>query len=87
MDTSPSGTHLPQSLEATRITALPPAAYYIADFITEEEEEVILQKVARGALLQRHFIYLTETLRRLKLRPGQDGGNSRIADCRPGPRI
>jgi alkylated DNA repair protein alkB family protein 6 len=43
---SPHRINLPPSLEASRITTLPPAAYYIADFITEEEEEAILHKVA-----------------------------------------
>ncbi|KAK4157902.1 alpha-ketoglutarate-dependent dioxygenase alkB 6 [Chaetomidium leptoderma] len=37
--------NLPQSLEASRIHVLPRAAYYIADFISEEEEEAILHKV------------------------------------------
>lgn len=32
-------------MEETRITALPPRAYYIADFISEEEEQAILRKV------------------------------------------
>ncbi|KAK0711186.1 hypothetical protein B0H67DRAFT_491928 [Lasiosphaeris hirsuta] len=37
--------NLPASLEHRRIPALPPAAYYIADFVSEEEERAILQKV------------------------------------------
>lgn len=46
MDTPPSQTiRLPGSLEECRITTLPPAAYYIANFISEEEEENILRKV------------------------------------------
>lgn len=32
-------------LEAARITSLPDDAFYIADFITEDEEEGLLQKV------------------------------------------
>lgn len=44
-----SQINLPLSLEASRITALPPAAYYIPDFISEEEEQAILHKVARHA--------------------------------------
>jgi hypothetical protein len=47
----PSTVKLPPSLEAVRITSLPRAAYYIADFITEEEEEIILHKVAQRARL------------------------------------
>lgn len=36
---------LPNSLEHVRIKALPPAVYYISDFITEDEERAILDKV------------------------------------------
>lgn len=36
---------LPSSLEHARITSLPQAAYYIPNFITEEEEKMILDKV------------------------------------------
>lgn len=32
-------------LEAARIKSLPDDAFYIADFITEDEEEALLQKV------------------------------------------
>lgn len=39
------GCVLPESLDQARIGSLPPAAYYIADFITEEEERHILEKV------------------------------------------
>ncbi|KAH6624889.1 hypothetical protein B0J18DRAFT_444764 [Chaetomium sp. MPI-SDFR-AT-0129] len=42
---APSLSRLPASLDANRIHALPAAAYYIADFISEEEEKAILQKV------------------------------------------
>ncbi|KAI1414655.1 hypothetical protein F5Y13DRAFT_13160 [Hypoxylon sp. FL1857] len=37
---------LPDSLDQVRITSLPPDAYYISDFITQEEEEAILDKIA-----------------------------------------
>ncbi|KAL7789909.1 hypothetical protein V8C37DRAFT_403730 [Trichoderma ceciliae] len=37
---------LPPSLEAARITSLPPTAYYLPDFISEEEERLILDKIA-----------------------------------------
>ncbi|KAI1106311.1 hypothetical protein F4804DRAFT_330493 [Jackrogersella minutella] len=37
---------LPNSLEQVRIASLPPAAYYISDFITHEEEAMILDKIA-----------------------------------------
>lgn len=36
---------LPSSLEGARVQRLPLAAYYIPDFITREEEELILGKV------------------------------------------
>lgn len=36
---------LPQSLDDVRIGGLPPAAFYISDFITEHEEQSILAKV------------------------------------------
>lgn len=34
------------NLEAARIKSLPDDAFYIADFITEEEEKLLLQKRA-----------------------------------------
>jgi len=40
-----AGSSLPPSLEHVQIPSLPPCAYYIADFITEEEEASILQKI------------------------------------------
>ncbi|WYZ40460.1 hypothetical protein EsH8_IV_000801 [Colletotrichum jinshuiense] len=36
--------NLPASLDDVNIKKLPPSAYYIADFISEEEEQTILQK-------------------------------------------
>jgi alkylated DNA repair protein alkB family protein 6 len=51
MDSYPSQVNLPATLEASRINALPPVAYYIADFISEDEEQAILHKVARRASL------------------------------------
>ncbi|CAI0645440.1 unnamed protein product [Colletotrichum noveboracense] len=38
--------NLPTTLEDVRITKLPPSAFYVADFISEEEEQAILQKIA-----------------------------------------
>ncbi|KAF4468715.1 alkylated DNA repair alkB like 6 [Fusarium albosuccineum] len=57
MESSPSFTNptrddahhdfsLPPSLEHARITTLPQTAYYIPNFISEEEERVILDKVS-----------------------------------------
>ncbi|KAL1882017.1 hypothetical protein VTK73DRAFT_2999 [Phialemonium thermophilum] len=39
---------IPNSLESCTITSLPPTAYYVPDFITEEEERVILDKIAHA---------------------------------------
>lgn len=44
-DTQSKSHSLPRSLDQVRIERLPPAAYYIADFITEDEERHILEKV------------------------------------------
>jgi alkylated DNA repair protein alkB family protein 6 len=37
--------NLPANLETARITSLPASAYYIADFISESEEQLLLGKV------------------------------------------
>lgn len=42
-----STVSLPESLEQARIHSLPPSAYYISNFISEEEERHILEKVWR----------------------------------------
>ena len=43
---------MPVSLEEVRIQGLPPSAFYIADFISIEEEQSLLDKVSfvRGNL-------------------------------------
>jgi alkylated DNA repair protein alkB family protein 6 len=38
--------HLPASLESVKIKSLPDSAYYVADFLSEAEEEAILKKVS-----------------------------------------
>ena len=38
-------------LETARITALPEDAFYISDFITEDEEDWLLQKVSASDCL------------------------------------
>lgn len=44
------------SLEAARITSLPEDAYYIPNFISEAEEERLLQKV--GVALSCLFVFV-----------------------------
>ncbi|GFP52226.1 alpha-ketoglutarate-dependent dioxygenase alkB homolog 6 [Trichoderma asperellum] len=43
---------LPSSLEAAKITSLPPTSYYVPNFISEEEERVILDKTWPSDLVQ-----------------------------------
>lgn len=56
MDSLPQLTFLPDSLEDVRIKSLPSSAFYIADFITEEEEQVLLNKVSPHLLTLLHFV-------------------------------
>ncbi|KAJ2969745.1 hypothetical protein NUW58_g9907 [Xylaria curta] len=42
----PSEPPLPRSLDDARILQLPSAAFYISEFITEDEEKLILNKIA-----------------------------------------
>jgi hypothetical protein len=37
--------NLPTCLEGVKVNSMPSSAYYIADFISQSEEEAILQKV------------------------------------------
>jgi hypothetical protein len=41
----PAAFTLPLTLEAAKIAILPGNAYYVPDFISEEEEQAILEKV------------------------------------------
>lgn len=41
----PTGVSLPYALDQAKISRLPATAYYISDFISEEEEKLILDKV------------------------------------------
>ncbi|RSL71265.1 hypothetical protein CEP51_012081 [Fusarium floridanum] len=45
-DNAGNGFSLPPSLDHARITSLPQTAYYIPDFISEEEERMILDKIS-----------------------------------------
>lgn len=42
----PAGALLPSSLDRVKISRLPATAYYIANFISEEEERFFLEKIA-----------------------------------------
>lgn len=57
-------TTIPESLESVQIKTLPSSAYYISEFITQEEERFLLEKV--------HFLG-----RRLTLRQSIDANRSR----------
>lgn len=48
MSNPPAGVSLPSSLDQVRISPLPATAFYIADFISEEEERSILDKIANA---------------------------------------
>ncbi|KAK3692739.1 hypothetical protein B0T22DRAFT_24329 [Podospora appendiculata] len=52
MEPHPSSSQIqpPRFLEESRITAVSPSAYYIADFISEEEEKLILEKLTHRRL-------------------------------------
>lgn len=41
----PGAIRLPASLQHARVSGLPPASFYIPDFISEEEEKLLLNKV------------------------------------------
>ncbi|WAO88538.1 Hypothetical protein NCS54_00589100 [Fusarium falciforme] len=47
-DDAGNGFSLPPSLDHARITTLPQTAYYIPDFISEEEERMILDKISNA---------------------------------------
>ncbi|KAK3997235.1 alpha-ketoglutarate-dependent dioxygenase alkB 6 [Cladorrhinum sp. PSN332] len=81
MDASNTNTiKLPSSLEQNRIPTLPPAAYYIADFISEDEERVILQKVETAPKARWRQL----THRRLQTWPSDLVKNT-LLDARPLP--
>lgn len=49
MDSQPPLLDKLKSLEEARISSLPQVAYYVADFITPEEEETLLRKVGTAS--------------------------------------
>ncbi|KAI8966847.1 hypothetical protein F5Y11DRAFT_6399 [Daldinia sp. FL1419] len=46
MDITPANLKLPDYLDDVRVTRLPAAAYYVSDFISQDEEQAILDKIA-----------------------------------------
>jgi alkylated DNA repair protein alkB family protein 6 len=46
MEVVPQLISLPAALEDVKINSIPSSAFYIANFITEEEEQVLLNKVS-----------------------------------------
>lgn len=77
-------------LDEARIYSLPPSAFYIPDFITRTEEQMLLEKV--GLQHAKYFVHasaleylrrLIDTWRSLLLR-NHGGDNSRTGDCRLG---
>ncbi|KAL2112669.1 hypothetical protein VUR80DRAFT_6825 [Thermomyces stellatus] len=70
---------LPQHLEDARVTCLPPSAFYIPDFITAQEEELILSKIANAP--KPRWKQLTH--RRLQTWPSELVKNSLIDEALP----
>ena len=42
--------HIPSDLEQAKIRSIPSTAYYIADFISKEEEQALLGKVRSATI-------------------------------------
>lgn len=76
------GVSLPTSLEHARVTSLPSTSYYIPNFISEEEERIILDKVR---LVTPFFkTPLPNLCLRSPLLLNQDGSSLLIADFKHG---
>lgn len=82
MDSPPQLTSLPASLEDVRIKTLPSSAFYIADFITKEEEQVLLNKVSHI-----RFCLDIADLSRSKQHLNHDGNNYPKDAFKYGPPI
>lgn len=84
---------LPDALDTARITRLPSTAYYIPNFISEEEEKIILDKVRPAARTARLAVPFglgdpdDSQPPRSPMRPNRAGSNSRTEDFRPGRPI
>ncbi|KAL6356166.1 hypothetical protein LRP88_09757 [Fusarium phalaenopsidis] len=75
-DDATNGFSLPPSLDHARITTLPQTAYYIPDFISEEEERMILDKISIAPKLR----WKQLTKRRLQTWPS-DLVNNKLLDA------
>jgi hypothetical protein len=71
------------SLEDFKIKGLPSSAFYIANFISEEEEQLLLEKVRFCS----HAISPFTDFSRLPQRQNQDGKNFRKDVYRRGRQI
>jgi len=80
---SPDIPHLPACLAENKVASLPPDVYYIPDFITEEEETMILQKVL-ARLLSIMSRCIADDFIRSKTHPNPDGNSSPIGGSRHG---
>ena len=78
---------LPSSLEEAKIASLPDSFYYIADFITEDEERVLLDKVRFGAIDSSPRYAVTLTILRSHRLLSRAGKSLDTAGCKHGLRI
>jgi hypothetical protein len=68
------------SVEEAEVKSLPSSAYYIADFITEEEEQMLLNKVSVCYILAK----LSANFERSQQPQNLAGNNSPIDECKYG---
>lgn len=78
---------LPSNLEEAQITSLPDSFYYIAEFITHEEERVLLDKVrtSKQSKVSPHHV-VTLTILRLHRLQSRAGKYLDTAGCKHGLR-
>jgi alkylated DNA repair protein alkB family protein 6 len=75
---SPQLVAMPACLEEARIKSLPSSAFYIPDFISQEEEQVLLNKVFNTSC--RRFTVIDSF--RSKRHQSLDGNNFQSDACR-----
>lgn len=81
---------LPPSLEHARIADLPESAFYLPNFISKDEEQVLLSKVCSATPEPDAPMFSPSQANapvhgRLLPYQGRDGNSSRTGDCKPGP--